>query len=143
MEDEKNVLNSNEEKGTIGDEKKQEIYEQDAVSEEDKDGELKYPNTDDKDTDANDLVSNSSSSNKGSFFNNLTASVVDTAVVSIISVVLLYLTDIIMRNTIGLYITDKITFLFIIFVIISVLYPCIMNTTKGYTVGASVVKGKR
>lgn len=134
MEDEKSVINSSEEKSMVGDEKKQEINQQDIVDENSKDGEVDYLNTDDENTNTN---------NRGSFFNNLTASVVDVAVISIISVVLLYLIDIIMRNTIGLYITDKVTFLFIIFVIISVLYPCIMNTIKGYTVGASVVKGRK
>jgi hypothetical protein len=77
------------------------------------------------------------------FLNSLTVSVVDTAVISLVSVILLYLIDFVMRNTVGLYITDKVTFLFILFVLTTALYPCLMNTFRGCTVGTEMVKSKK
>ncbi|GLC32271.1 RDD family protein [Clostridium omnivorum] len=75
---------------------------------------------------------------KKSFFRNLIAAIVDEAVIGIISVVLLYLGDFILRAA-GYFISGKISMLLIIFVVVSILYPAIMESTKkGNTIGRSI-----
>lgn len=75
---------------------------------------------------------------KKSFFRNLIAAIVDEAIIGIISVVLLYLGDFILRAA-GYFISGKISMLLIIFVVVSILYPAIMESTKkGNTIGRSI-----
>lgn len=75
---------------------------------------------------------------KKSFFKNLIAAIVDEAIIGVISVVLLYLGDFILRAA-GYFISGKISMLFIIFVVVSILYPAIMESTKkGNTIGRSI-----
>lgn len=75
---------------------------------------------------------------KKSFFRNLIAAIVDEAIIGIISVVLLYLGDFILRVA-GYFISGKISMLLIIFVVVSILYPAIMESTKkGNTIGRSI-----
>lgn len=75
---------------------------------------------------------------KKSFLKNLIAAIVDEAIIGIISVVLLYLGDFILRAA-GYFISGKISMLLIIFVVVSILYPAIMESTKkGNTIGRSI-----
>lgn len=75
---------------------------------------------------------------KKSFFKSLIGAFVDEAIIGVISVALLYLTDFILR-AIGYFISGKIGMLLIIFVVVSILYPAIMESTKkGSTIGRSL-----
>jgi cation transport ATPase len=75
---------------------------------------------------------------KSPFLKSLLATVVDEVIIGIISVALLYLTDFILRAA-GYFISGKISMLFIIFVVVSILYPIIMECSKkGNTIGRSL-----
>lgn len=76
---------------------------------------------------------------KSPFLKSLIATFVDEVIVGVISVALLYLSDLILRAA-GYFISGKISMLFIIFVVVSLVYPIIMECTKkGKTVGRSLV----
>lgn len=76
---------------------------------------------------------------KKSFLKSLIAAIVDEAIIGVISVALLYVGDFILR-AIGYFISGKISMLLIIFVVVSILYPAIMESTKkGNTIGRSLL----
>lgn len=77
-----------------------------------------------------------------SFLNNFAASLIDGVVISAASVILLYALDFILRSAVGLYITDRMSMLLIIFVVVLIFYPCIMYSVKGNTFGRSYIKEK-
>lgn len=150
MEDEKNLKNEEEEKSIT-----EEACEQakDENDDSQKNSEVEQCNTADsvtideipslKDDAANGKNDeNSSNSKLAAFFNNLSVSIVDTVIIGVISGILLYLCDFIMRYTVGLYISDKVTFSFIIFAIVTVLYPCFSETFGGKTPGKILMKIK-
>lgn len=75
---------------------------------------------------------------KNSFFRSLKATFVDEIIIGIVSVILLYAADLVLR-IVGYYISGKITMMLIIFVIVSLLYPAIMESSKkGNTIGRSL-----
>ncbi|KOA21182.1 RDD family protein [Clostridium homopropionicum DSM 5847] len=71
-----------------------------------------------------------------------TSSIVDLAVTAAATVVGLFLIDAILRVTAGYYIKEKVSFSVIIFVIVSLLYTSIMESSKGETIGKRLLKLK-
>jgi hypothetical protein len=90
----------------------------------------------------NDETEKKNPSKLSSFFNNFAASLIDGVVISAVSVILLYALDFILRLAAGLYITDRMSMLLIIFIVVVIFYPCIMYSTKGNTFGRSYIKEK-
>jgi uncharacterized RDD family membrane protein YckC len=73
--------------------------------------------------------------NKGSFIKSLSAVIIDEAIIGIISVALLYIADALLKYA-GYAITQRVSMLFIIFVVVSVIYTSISESTKsGKTIG--------
>lgn len=74
--------------------------------------------------------------NKPKFIERFLSNLVDTAVNVVVSVILVYLVEFILKNTIGLYFTNRIAMIFIFFVVISILLsPIIESSKKGNTIG--------
>lgn len=70
------------------------------------------------------------------FLESLLAGLVDTAVNAAVSVILVYLVEFILKNTIGIYFPNKTAMILIFFAVISVLLPAIIETSKkGNTIG--------
>lgn len=70
------------------------------------------------------------------FLESLLACLVDTAVNAAVSVILVYLAELILKNTIGIYFPNKTAMILIFFAVISVLLPAIIETSKkGNTIG--------
>jgi hypothetical protein len=70
------------------------------------------------------------------FLESLLADLVDTAVNAAVSVILVYLVEFILKNTIGIYFPNKTAMILIFFAVISVLLPAIIETSKkGNTIG--------
>lgn len=79
---------------------------------------------------------------KISFKDAFAAAIIDLVVTAAASVVGLFLIDAILRFTAGFYIKDKVSFSVIIFVIVSLLYTSIMESSKGETIGKRSLKLK-
>jgi hypothetical protein len=76
---------------------------------------------------------------KVSFIKNLSAIIVDEVVIGIISIILLYIFDALLKLG-GYSISQKSSMLFLIFVVVSILYTSIMETAKaGKTVGKKLL----
>lgn len=70
------------------------------------------------------------------FLESLLAGLVDTAVNAAVSVILVYLAELILKSTIGIYFPNKTAMILIFFAVISVLLPAIIETSKkGNTIG--------
>ncbi|MDF2880767.1 MAG: hypothetical protein K0R54_1324 [Clostridiaceae bacterium] len=70
------------------------------------------------------------------FFESLLASLVDTAVNVVVSVILVYLVEFILKYTIGIYFPNKTAMIFIFFAAVSILLPTIIESSKrGNTIG--------
>lgn len=68
---------------------------------------------------------------KSGFFNKrLKASIIDTIVTGVISIAVVYIIDLILRLAAGYYIVDIKGMFIIVFIIVLVLYPFVMNKTK-------------
>lgn len=78
--------------------------------------------------------------NRVSFINSLSAVILDEAIVGIVSVALLYITDAVLKAA-GYAITERPSMLFIIFVVVSVLYTSITEAVQnGKTLGKKFFK---
>lgn len=87
------------------------------------------------DTEALESLSSIHSGNP-KFLESLLAGLVDTAVNIAVSVILVYLSEFILKNTIGIYFPNKTAMVLIFFTVISVLLPAIIETSKkGNTIG--------
>jgi hypothetical protein len=76
---------------------------------------------------------------KGSFIKNFSAIIVDEVIIGIISIILLYIFDALLKSG-GYSISQKSSMLFLIFVVVSILYTSIMETVKaGKTVGKKLL----
>lgn len=83
----------------------------------------------------NEVIQEQPDVKKIPFLNSLSAVISDEAIIGIISLVLLYLGDFLLKYA-GYAITQKVSMLFIIFVVVSVLYTSISEATKsGKTLG--------
>ncbi|QXE20159.1 hypothetical protein [Clostridium sp. 001] len=82
-----------------------------------------------------------SSEKKGTLMRNFKASFIDTAVSAVISIAALYLFDLILRLIFGYYVSDMKGVFIILFVVILILYPIIMKSSKlNKTLGEKFVK---
>jgi hypothetical protein len=76
---------------------------------------------------------------KGSFIKNFSAVILDEAIIGIISIIILYIFEALLKLG-GYSISQKSTMLFLIFVVVSILYTSIMETAKaGKTVGKKLL----
>ena len=75
---------------------------------------------------------------KPSFFASCAATVSDAIIIAVLAYALMYIVDFILRNTVGLYIIEKNQMLFLLYVIVSLLYVSILESTLGFTVGKTV-----
>ena len=71
-----------------------------------------------------------SSEKKGTLMRNFKISFIDTAVSGVISIAVLYLFDLILRLIFGYYVSDMKGVFIILFVVILILYPVIMKSSK-------------
>lgn len=67
---------------------------------------------------------------KISFSRRLEAIVIDQIIIGAISYILLLLSDMILRFTVGMFIADMLGIYLIIFIVIGILYPLILGGTK-------------
>ena len=94
-----------------------------------------------EDTKAEEFVEKIEYENSGkkpSFFASCAATISDAIIIAVLSYVLLYVVDFIMRYTIGLYIVEKNQMLFLLYVVVSLLYVSILESKLGFTVGKTV-----
>lgn len=96
----------------------------------------------DVETENNEIEAVEKDNSKISFKDTFSAAIVDLAVTAAGSVVGLFLIDAILRVTAGFYIKEKVSFSVIIFVIVSLLYTSIMESSKGETIGKRLLKLK-
>jgi hypothetical protein len=76
---------------------------------------------------------------KVSFIKSLGAIIVDEVVIGIISIILFYIFEALLRLS-GYFISQKISMIFILFVIVSILYTSFMEASKaGQTVGKKLL----
>lgn len=75
------------------------------------------------------------SDSKGSFIKSLCAVITDEAIIGIVSIILLYIFEGLLKIN-GYFVTQKISFTFILFVLVSIIYNSVMENIKdGKTVG--------
>ena len=84
-------------------------------------------------------VINKDSERKPNFFASCAAAISDAVIIGVLSFVLLYVIDFILRKIVGVYIVDKNQMLFILYVVVSLLYVSILESTLGFTVGKTVL----
>ena len=83
-------------------------------------------------------VINKDSERKPNFFASCAAAISDAVIIGVLSFILLYVIDFILRKIVGVYIVDKNQMLFILYVVVSLLYVTILESTLGFTVGKTV-----
>ncbi|OAA93572.1 hypothetical protein [Clostridium coskatii] len=71
-----------------------------------------------------------SSKKKGTLMQNFKISFIDTAVSTVVSIAALYLFDLLLRLIFGYYVSDMKGVFIILFVVILILYPIIMRSSK-------------
>ncbi|MPQ44347.1 RDD family protein [Clostridium tarantellae] len=85
-------------------------------------------------------VVNKPNNKKPSFFKRLVQSVIDEAIILLISLLLLFLIDLILRPM-GYFIAERVPFYFIIFVLANIFYAPILKATKlSGTIGEKIMK---
>jgi hypothetical protein len=87
-------------------------------------------------------ASASKESIKPGFFSALLAAASDIIVIGVLTYGLLYLADFILRIAAGFYIVDKIQMLAFLFLVVSILYFSILESTIGASVGKKIVNLK-
>jgi uncharacterized RDD family membrane protein YckC len=76
---------------------------------------------------------------KVSFIKSLSAAVLDSVIVGIISIVVFYIFDVLLKLG-GYYVAQKISMIFLLFVVVSILYTSIMEAQKnGITFGKKLL----
>jgi hypothetical protein len=88
--------------------------------------------------DTEEVIVDKKSGEKPSFFLSLAAIVSDSIIVGALSLAILFLADIIMRNVVGYYIVEKVQMSVILYVIISIVYASIIEASLGFTVGKTI-----
>lgn len=71
-----------------------------------------------------------SSEKKGTLMQNFKVSFIDTAVSAVVSIAALYLFDLLLRLIFGYYVSDMKGVFIILFIVILILYPVIMKSSK-------------
>lgn len=83
-------------------------------------------------------VVNENSGKKPSFFSTCAATISDAVIIAVLAYVLVYVVDFILRKAAGLYVVEKNQMLFLLYVVVSLLYVSILESTLGFTVGKTV-----
>lgn len=79
---------------------------------------------------------------KRGFSNFLKASLIDTLFIFVVSLITLFVFDLILRTALGFYVVDLISMLVIFIFVIAIIYPAIMHSKKGMTLGQKFSKLK-
>lgn len=89
-----------------------------------------------EETTQSEITVEKSETKKISFGRRLKATIIDQIVIGAISFIGMLLFDLILRLTGGLYVSDKLGIYLIIYVIVNLLYPAIIESSKfGNTIG--------
>ena len=94
-----------------------------------------------KEAEAEDISEKSVNTNSGkkpNFFASFAAIISDGIIIAVLSYLLLYVVDFILRRTAGVYVTEKSQMLFLLYVIVSLIYVSVLESTLGFTVGKTV-----
>lgn len=112
-----------------------EITEEQVINEE----VYEESNNETESTEEIENIQAATSKTKGSFIKSLTAAIVDTVSIGIISIVVLYIFDALLKFG-GYFISQKVNMLFIIFVVVSILYSGVLGAVKnGKTLGKKLL----
>lgn len=84
-------------------------------------------------------IVNEKSGKKPNFFASCAATISDAIIIGVLAYILLYVVDFILKNVVGLYVVEKNQMLFLLYVIVSLLYVSILESTLGFTVGKTVL----
>lgn len=108
----------------------------------DKDGDAKdLTSADDKELNGEEVVTKVNKKINVKVINALKSALIDTAVTGVVSVAALYLFDILLRLLFGYYVVDFKAVYIIVFLIILVIYPVLMESSKhGKTLGKKFIK---
>ena len=134
MSDESKIKDSNENEDMVD-----EIIEDfTMVQSEDSEEEFTEKQVEDNEEELSEKLVDENSGKKPGFFASCAATISDAIIIAVLAYVLVYVVDFILRKAAGLYIVEKNQMLFLLYVVVSLLYVSILESTLGFTVGKTV-----